>query len=80
MNEILLAYSVENYIDELQRIQCIQSLKFRKCLSPLKDSCYEDLELKKQYFETDRLVRPLDYDNCDDEMRIVMEHWYFKAT
>ena len=57
MNERSLAVAVSCYIEEVTRINQIQ---FQKCcvgLAPLKDSCFNDEELKKMYFETDKLAR-----------------------
>lgn len=83
MKEISLADTVNYYIAELGRIERSSSLKYCKVIYPLEDICYEDVELKKCYFETDKLSRVLEYDSSGEEMRKVIEslqcknlYWY----
>ncbi len=57
IDETALAESITHYTEELQRIEPLPFLKYCKSFPPLKDYCYEDQELKKQYFQTDKLAR-----------------------
>ena len=55
VNEESLADKVLHYTLELGRIEKFPFHKYCKSFSPLKEYCYEDTELEKRYFQTDKL-------------------------
>ena len=57
LNERSLAEAASHYIEEITRINQTQFQKCCKSLVPLRDTCLVDEELKKMYFETDKLAR-----------------------
>lgn len=52
-----LADKVLHYTNEHERFKRIESFPFHKSFVPMKEYCYDDRELEREYFETDKFAR-----------------------